>query len=98
MTDLRDKIAAVALDAINAVHKQGATRTGYAIAATDAMLAAIPDAEAQAAEIARLRLALKTINETDRIYGVTPQSNGAQVWHNGLCGVIARVALEVKNV
>jgi hypothetical protein len=39
---MRDKIAAVGLDAINAAYKRGATRAGCAIAATDAILSALP--------------------------------------------------------
>jgi hypothetical protein len=39
---MRDQIAAVALDAINEQYRNGSTRAGYAIAATDAILAALP--------------------------------------------------------
>jgi len=40
--NMRDQIAAVALDAINEEYRNGSTRAGYAIAATDAILAALP--------------------------------------------------------
>ena len=42
MTELRDKIAAVVLDAINGVYEKSGTRAGYARAATDAIITALP--------------------------------------------------------
>jgi len=65
-----------------------------------ALIAAAPDlhriATEQAAEIERLWEALGLIRDHDRVYGVTPQSNGAQVWHDGECGTIAGAALAVQ--
>jgi len=43
MDNLRDKIAAVALDAINKVYDEKGTRAEYARAATDSFIAALPD-------------------------------------------------------
>jgi len=67
--------------------------------ATAQLYAAAPDlhriATEQAAEIERLREALRNICDADRVYGVTPQSNGAGVWHDDARGAIARAALEV---
>ena len=68
--------------------------------ATARLYAAAPDlhriATEQAVEIERLREALGLIRDHDRVYGVTPQSNGAQVWHDGECGTIAGAALQVQ--
>ena len=61
-----------------------------------AIIDAINDDAEFAAEIERLREALGLIRDYDRVYGVTPQSNGAQVWHDGECGAIAGAALAVQ--